>query len=376
MERLWTSGFHEKGSKDDGTFEWRTDFPESLDDCILQGPHILNATPFAQQPRENCKNNTDWEALNLETLPEDFVPRTNYQRLVNPEEFVCRQTQWGDASYATRYREVHREFVGSGSVRTLQACLIPPGPPHLYKLNSIALQNNRQTAIWAGSLMSLPYDYLVKVSGVNGIGKAVADGLKVTPAARQLDDLLLLRVLRLNCIHQSYSSLWEELYEESWRIDEFEAGPGIVPLASDSATWGVDTALRTDLDRWLALCEIDSIVALKLGLSGQQLLQMYRAQFAVLRKYEYVTVFDANGRQISGDFHNHGFVQAQWEAELKEAPVKRGERRIGMWERVQAYMAGDTSVDLGPFVGPFVPADREAAMSKAYRAFEQRLAES
>jgi hypothetical protein len=375
-ERYWTSGFNEKNQKDDGTFEWRTDFPEGLDDCILQGPHILNATPFAQQPRENCRSNKDWEALNLETLPADFVPRTNYQRLVNSEEFVRRQTQWGDASYATRYREVHREFVGSGSVRTLQACLIPPGPPHLYKLNSIALQNNRQTAIWAASLMSLPYDYLVKVSGVNGIGKAVADGLKVTPAVRQLDDLLLLRVLRLNCIHQSYSSLWEELYEESWRMDEFEAGPGIVSLAADSATWGLQTALRTDLDRWLALCELDSIVALKLGLSEQQLLQMYRAQFAVLRKYEYVTVFDANGRQISGDYHNHGFVQAEWEAELKEAPVKRGERRIGMWDRVQAYMNGDTSVDLGPFVGPFVPADREAAMSKAYRAFEQRLAES
>ncbi len=86
-----------------------------------------------------------------------------------------------------------------------------------------------------------------------------------------------------------------------------------------------------------------------------------------------MTVFDANGRQISGIHHNHGFHQAQWEAENKLIKVARGEKKMGMWERVQTYMAGDTSIDLGPFVGPFVPADRELAMSRAYQAFAVRM---
>jgi len=75
---------------------------------------------------------------------------------------------------------------------------------------------------------------------------------------------------------------------------------------------------------------------------------MYRSQFAVLRKYEGVTVFDSNGRQISGDYHAHGFIQVQWEADLKTSPAKRGEKPMGMWDRVKAHLAGETSIGLAP----------------------------
>ncbi len=124
----------------------------------------------------------------------------------------------------------------------------------------------------------------------------------------------------------------------------------------------------------MALCEIDAIVALLVGLTADQLVQMYKSQYAVLRKYEYAMVFDGNGRQIANDFHAHGFLQAVWEAELKEVPIKRGEQRIGMWGRVHAYQGGDTTVDLGPFKPPFRPADRETAMhARAHRAFAERV---
>ena len=185
-----------------------------------------------------------------------------------------------------------------------------------------------------------------------------------------------MRTLRLNCVTSSYAALWEELFDGRWGADEFVAGDGTVDLGDVAPIWSAATPLRTDLDRWLALCEIDALVARLLGLTEEQLLQMYRSQFAVLRKYEYATMFDANGRQIAGSHHNHGFMQAQWEANLRAAPAKRGEKRVGMWDRVLAYVAGDTSVDLGPFVPPFVPADRETAMSNAYEAFAARMADS
>ena len=44
-----------------------------------------------------------------------------------------------------------------------------------------------------------------------------------------------------------------------------------------------------------------------------------------------------------------------------------------MWDRVQAHLAGDADVDLGPFVPPFRRADREVAMRRAYQAFSERL---
>jgi hypothetical protein len=376
MDREWTSGFHEKGAKDDGTFEWRTAVPADLSDCVVQGPHIQNATPFGQQPRENCQNHRDWEALDLEKLPDDFIPRTNYQRLVTPAEFVKRQTTWKGEPYTNRYREAHREFVNPGLERTIKSTLLPPLPPHLYTLCSMVLENNRSTVLLSAYLSSLPADYIIKVFGVAHLTQSVTDALPVPALSPAIDRLLLLRALRLNCLTRAYADLWAELYDADWPFDAFEAAASIVPLGAIGSSWTSATPLRMDLDRWLAFCEIDALVALLLGLPEEQLLQMYRSQFAVLRKYEYVTVFDANGRQISSEHHNRGFKQAQWEAELKLAPAKRGEGRVGMWDRVQAYLAGDGDVDLGPFVPPFAPADREAAMSKAYRSFEKRLAEA
>jgi len=374
--RFWTSGFNEKIQKDDGTFEWNTEVPESLNDCILQGPHIMNGTPFAQQPRENCRSNKDWDLLDLEVLPTNFIPRSTYQRLVNPAEFARRQTTWDGEPYTARFREAHREWVSSGSERTVQSVLVPRAVPHLYTMNSIAFPDDAGTSCLAGLLSSLPFDYLVKVLGVSHLTQSVTDALPIPSLKHALVTPLLLRTLRLNCLTSAYADLWVGLFDSNWLSDCFVAGTGIVALEKVSATWSVDTPLRTDLDRWLALCEIDAIVALMLGLSEEQLLQMYRSQFYVLRKYEYVTVFDRNGRQISGIHHNHGFHQAQWESDLKLKKVARGEKKLGMWDRVQAHIGGDTTVDLGPFVPPFVPADREGAMSKAYRAFEQRMNES
>ena len=374
MNRHWTSGFHEKGAKDDGTFEWRTEVPDSLSDCIFQGPHILNGTPFAQQPRENCKSKGDWDALDLETLPTDFIPRTNYQRLVSENEFVRRQTVWDGQPYTSRYREAHREFVSSGSYRTMQAAILPPGPNHVHAVNSIGFTQHAELVRWVGGLMSLPIDYITKTSGSSHITASFTDSLAVLRKLPHLETLLSHRTLRLNCLTSAYADLWEELYDPAWSADQFVAGKGTVSLSSSSSVWSAGTPLRTDLDRWLALCEIDALVALMLGLTEEQLIQMYRSQFDVLRNYEYLTVFDGNGRQISDIHHNYGFRQAEWEADYKLQKVARGEQRMGMWDRVQAHIAGDTSVDLGPFVPPFTPADREAAMSKAYRAFAERLA--
>jgi hypothetical protein len=374
LESYWSVGFNETNERVDGTIEWRTEEPSSLQDCILQGPHVLNATPFAQQPRPYCKNNTDWEEINLEVLASNHLPRTNYQRLVSKELFLRKQTDWNGTPYTTHFRVAHRQMIGSGLVRTVQAALLPPGPPQVASLAAIALGSNRFTARWAGLFSSLPYDYLIKVNGASNLKKNLTDALPIPSLNDRMDGALLLRTLRLNCIIDAYAPIWEELFDPAWTEDHFtSATDATTELGTVTSEWSMSMPLRTDYDRWLAMCEIDAIVALLLGLTLEQLLQMYRSQFAVLRKYETVMVFDGNGRQISSDYHAHGFHQAEWEVGLKAAPTMRGEKSMGMWERVQAHLAGDASANLGPFVAPFRPADRELAMSRAYQAFVARV---
>jgi hypothetical protein len=370
---FWTSGFNEKEQKDDGTLVWETKVPDRIEQCVLQGPHILNATPMGQQPNPECRNNKDWSPIDLEALPTDFVPRTNYQIRRLPTAPMGRYPFWEGKPYTTRYREAHREFVESGTVRTLQTCIIAPGMSHIGKVDSTFVEDNLSTVRWSGLLTSLPYDFLIKVSGVNGFKKNITDGLPIPPRNSFLDAALLLRTLRLNCLTAAYAPLWIDLFDLAFASDRFVAAiDSTVELGDVSNEWSVATPLRIDYDRWLAMCDIDAIVALLLGLTEGQLIQMYRSQFAVLRKYEYVMVFDGNGRQICNVHHAYGFHQAQWEADLKRTPVRRGEESVGMWDRVQAYRAGDTSVDLGPFIPPFRPADRETAMRRAYRAFSDR----
>jgi hypothetical protein len=311
--------------------------------------------------------------VDIEALDPDFIPRTNYQRASSRNVFEELQGDWDGAVPSTRFREAHREFVGSWGMRTMQACLLPPGPTHVHAVNSVALLDNASTVRWTGLLLTLPIDYLTKVSGTGHITRGLLASLPVPEDDHPISGALQLRTLRLNSLVRGFAPLWAEQFNPDWRSDKFASGVGTVDLGAVDEDWSDATPLRTDLDRWLALVDLDAIAALQLGVTIEQLCQMYRSQFPVLRKYESQMVFDRNGRQICGDYHAYGFKQAEWEAALKEAPSKRGQEKIKMWDRVQAYMAGDHSIDLGPFEPPFILADREAAMRRAYQAFSERL---
>jgi hypothetical protein len=106
-----------------------------------------------------------------------------------------------------------------------------------------------------------------------------------------------------------------------------------------------------------------------LGVEPAGLEAVYRSQFPVLLGYEHQMVFDAYGRQLCRDWHQHGYLQAQLEAEAKDRKIPGWQK---IWDRVQAHLSGAPDVDLGPFVPPFRRADRVAAMTRAYWTFVDR----
>jgi hypothetical protein len=62
--------------------------------------------------------------------------------------------------------------------------------------------------------------------------------------------------------------------------------------------WGRQAALRSDFARRLALVEVDVLVAHALGLTIDQLIEMYRTQFHVLDENERGTWYDMKGRIV------------------------------------------------------------------------------
>jgi hypothetical protein len=105
----------------------------------------------------------------------------------------------------------------------------------------------------------------------------------------------------------------------------------------------VTTPLRKEQERRQALLEIDALAAVMLNITAEELCAIYRTQFGVLRKYERVMQFDANGRQVPKDV-------------LKE------------------YEKHGSRADLGRYELPFTGVNREAEMTVAHEEFSRRAA--
>ncbi len=311
----WTSGWHEKGAKTDGTIRWETSVPTVWSDVILQGPHFSVATPLSQEPNDPCRHRQDYSRLSLEDLPECFVPRTNYHRACDREAYVAGLNHWNGTPHTEYARVAYREMTHPSLERSLHPALIPPGPANVGTVVVVALGTDEETAAWAGLLASLPYDYFVKVSGSGHVKDYIARRMP-WPFPHALQPSLVHRALRLNCLTSDYSPLWEELYDPAWVSDRWtDLDLHRVVLGGIEPTWTLATPLRRDLERRLgsppnkslrsgrvragqgssglasrfcgalALVELDALAAVMLELTAEQLCAMYRTQFAVLRKY-------------------------------------------------------------------------------------------
>ena len=367
----WTAGLHEKGAKKNGTIHWETTTPSQWVEVILQGPHFTVATPFAKQPNEHCKNNLDWSEWDLETLPERVIPRTNYQRACNRDTYRANLNHWGGEPYTKSWRVAYRRMTNPGSERSLHVCLVPPGPAHVHTVHTMALCDDHHSSVVGGLWSSLPFDYLVKVSGKADVQDEL---VKRFPAELEsMGSAIVLRTLRLNCLTADYRSLWENLFDPDWTTDMWtDLGFQLLDIGDVDRKWSIETPLRRDFERRLALIELDALAALTLGLSAEQLCSMYRAQFAVLRKYEHKMVFDAEGRKICGHHQSAGYRQSQLQDQAKAGDLPPKWKNL--WKLYEEYEEDPDSVDwMGHYTPPFTRADREMEMTRAYNEFQRRL---
>ncbi|MGW2568859.1 Eco57I restriction-modification methylase domain-containing protein [Streptomyces sp. NPDC001537] len=353
----WTSALNEKTAKEVGLIQWRTGMPSSWSEVILQGPHFAVGNPFNKQPNPECRSNKDYSPHSLEGLTENALPRTNYARACGISEFRSAQPMWGTGVSTDRYRVAWRRMTSSELERGLHAALIPPGPTHVNTVHTMAVKDNRTTAVVGGLWAGLPLDYLVKVSGKADIqGEAIYKF--PAPLTHPLTTPLLLRTLRLNCLTRDYAPLWKELFEPFWLADRWtDPASPLFPIQTVEPTWSMATPLRTEYERRMALVEIDALVAVMLGLTAQQLCAMYRSQFAVLRKYEWEMFFAPDGHKIGAATHNVGIRQTAEESAFVKAWAK-------------AARAGDPTPAIPE---GWVKPNREAEMTRAHADFTARL---
>jgi hypothetical protein len=363
---LVSSGWNEKLAKEAGIIELHTADRTSWNEVILQGPLFSVATPLDQKPNIPCRSPKDYTQFDLEDLPPDKILRTNYRRACPVDRFMTEQKRWNDKPYSRYWRLCWRRMMDPGTERSLIAALEPPGPTHVDAVHSLILPTNSKTVAIVGLWASLPFDYLVKVGGKADVRPEYVDRFPA-PLDHPATPHLLLRALRLNCLTDDYSPLWDELFEDGFTADSWTPShQWRTPLGDITRDWTMTSPLRTEYDRRAALVEIDALAAIMLGITAEQLCAIYRAQFGVLRKYEYRMFFDAQGRKIAKETHARGWKQQAGDYELAEQwwqeYEESGEVRELPEELRDRYRA------------PLVKPDREAEMTTAYIDFTARLA--
>ena len=398
-------GWHESGAQRDGTIRRQTGFTSDPVEVILSGPHYFCGNPLYKTPRRSCVNNSDYDVLELDVLPDDYLPRVNYARACDRRVYVSRTDKvvWLEAGETCQrpvteyYRVIKRRRVSAALERTLSSAVVPAGTGHINASVSTAIQDTGLCCEFAALTMSIVLDFLIKTTGTGDISPSHLYRLPLLPpdCDPYIRSALRLRALILNCLTTSYAQLWEEAFAPKFQCDRWTKADSRLPTSfftGFTPHWRRHVALRTDYARRQALVEIDVLAAMGFGLTLDELCTIYRVQFPVLNQYERDTWYDRNGRIVFTA--SKGLVRVGL---LRKKPTgdtcygirtaQRDENGIALgWEDVRDLNHGvvtrtimDDTLPGGPvertieYHAPFDRCDREEDYRTAWAAFERRL---
>ncbi|BAU65478.1 hypothetical protein STA3757_28650 [Stanieria sp. NIES-3757] len=381
-----TQCWNETNAQNDGTTKRNTCFPESTDQLILSGPHFHIGNPLSKTPREICAEKGHYDVLDLNTIPDDYLPRTNYVPACNVNEYQNRipRVNWieeeeSEPKKVTEYyRFLNREMLSQSGERTLISTILTKDNTYIHTCLGTAFKSNKILLSFYSLALSVPLDFRVKTTGMGHANISLIEQLPVLSSDSKYKYSLHLRALSLTCLTSYYAELWESIYTQEFNRDTWtKQDPRLNNQFFQNLTpnWQRNVALRTDYDRRQALVEIDVLAAMALGLTLDELITIYRVQFPVMRQYEKDTWYDQNGRIVftsSKGLPGVGFPRTAPRGETGWEDIK--DRSSGTVERTieDNTLPGGAVTRTIVYEAPFDLCDREEDYRIAWAAFEQR----
>ncbi|MFD5779709.1 hypothetical protein [Streptomyces sp. NPDC126933] len=350
-----SSGFNETISQKRGLITKIHGQPATWEDAVLSGPHISVATPIAKQSPNLSSHGKPTDLLKID---ESFVPATAFQRKASTFDLRGGMKKWGEIPYVDFMRVSWRKMMTFDMERCFNVALLPPGPSHVDGIYSLSRGNLESDLSTAGLWSSLPVEYLVRLIGKKNLHDRDISKLPIPQPSHPLLPSLHIRVARLNFLVKPYADAWEASYEESWQQEGWAVDfKGRCALGDVSSTWNIDTPLRDEASRRMALVELDAISAVILGIDSETLCLIYQTRFPLLYERESHMWFDSRGRRLAAD--SRVFGQGQTSDDYKQL--------LRHLENPQGVAPPDG------YTAPFYKADRETEMREAHAYFQKRL---
>jgi methylase of polypeptide subunit release factors len=335
-------------------------FPKTDVESILSGPHLFLANPIYQTAIEGSRTHRAWLPVDLDTVPDDYIPRTRF-------EFCEGNSINGKARFIVGFRR----RIDPDGVRSLLAAILPPRASFIDSVSGIEFESRMESLVSTGTLVSLPLDFWLRITGKRDLRLEILNQL---PRLNFGDFRTVVhsRVVALNFVTTHYGELWRECWDEVFRRQMWLGDDPRLDAnfwRNLTPEWTRHCALRTDFARRWALVELDVLAARALGLTLEELQTIYRIQFPVMRQYEADTWYDQRGRIIftnSKGLPGVGFSRPEWN-EIRSI-------RSGTVMRT----VEDTTLPTGPvthtitYEAPFTRCNRETDYATVWTKLEER----
>lgn len=389
-----TVDLDETGAVNDGIIERKTFYPNINDyEMVYNGPQIFVANPSYKTPRSSCANKADFDTIDLSSMGDEYIARSNYKPWLPLNEFktlvkgfkIGQDANGNDVydNWIDYYKVGFRKMINLAGERSLICAVLPRRTAHINGVISTAFRSGYDTVDMAALCAAVPMDAYMKIMASQNLTSVRIQGFPLGVDDKYKASLRI-RTLQLNCLTKYYSELWSEVWDDKYLSDSWsKEDERLHSFASLTESWTHSTPLRNYFERRQALVEIDVLTAMALGLSLDNLETIYTIYFPVLQQNENDTWYDAEGKIVftcSKGLTGVGLDRPAWNA-MRGNPITDADGIIIAYEGAEpqyTHTIDPRKSELyggqqQTFIAPYNRCDRIADYRTAWAHFEKKF---